>query len=257
MKPLAVVKTGRAGDVLGILPLLHHLNTQGTRPSLVVSREYAHAASYISYADVDVVDTPFEDCLRVVRKARERYHTVLDASVYGWSLAYGRVAQHFTSEAYHRAGREYGRMYDEGKFRQLIFDKPILMTSLVQSSPMVVMCFTGNSSPLPRADEWKSFLAEGLNRRGIGVCDISHIRMPSVTDLLPTLNAASAVVSLDTSILHLMAASKTPYVALRNDLFGGDRWYAAPAHGASMAVWYSEAWDKRHAVLEKLVLLSQ
>lgn len=238
-----------------MLPLLKHLSETGPRPTLIVSEAYKGAASYISYADVEAVPQAFEDTLRVEAKARQRYNKVLSSAVYGWNLAFDRQAQHFTAEGYYRAGREYGRMYDAGHFRNLVFDKPIKGPSLItHSSPTVVLCFTGNSSPLPDSEGWKQFLAEGLNRSGITVCDISNIRMDSMVDLLPTLNAAKAVCTIDTAVAHLMAATSTPYVVFRNNLWA--EWYAAPMHkSCAMGIWYSEAPSKRHAVLYKLVEL--
>lgn len=258
MKDICAIKSGRAGDVLGILPCLKYLSENGPKPTLIVAAEYAHAAAYCSYIDIEVSPMPFEACIRMAAKARKEYKRVLDFSVYGHGLAYDRVAQHFTSEAHHRAGREYGRMYDQGHFRNLVFDKPITTPSLIApgQGPTVCVCFNGNSSPLPDAGRWLQFISEGLNRAGIGVCDVGAIKMPTVVDLLPTLNAARAVISLDTSLLHLMAASKTPYIALRNDLW--EKWYAAPTHqNCAMSVWYSAAPYKRQAVLDKLVSLCQ
>lgn len=257
MKELACIKSGRAGDVLGILPCLKYLSENGPKPTLIVAAEYAHAAAYCSYIDIEVSPMPFEACIRMAAKARKEYKRVLDFSVYGHSLAYNRVAQHFTSEAHHRAGHEYGRMYDQGHFRNLVFDKPITAASHVSSGltyPTVGVCFNGNSSPLPESAAWKDFICMGLNGAGISVIDIGAIRMNSVIELLPTINTCKAILSLDTSLLHLMAASKTPYIALRNDLW--DRWYAAPVHSnCAMSVWYSEAPSKRQQVLEEIIKL--
>jgi ADP-heptose:LPS heptosyltransferase len=257
MKELALVRTGRAGDVLTMLPLLKHLSETGPRPTLIVSAEYQHAAAYCSYFDIDAVPAAFEDTIRVEAKAKQRYKKVLSSAVYGWNLAFDRQAQHFSAEGYYRAGREYGRMYDQGHFRELVFDKPIKAPSLIpHTNPTVVLCFTGNSSPLHDAVGWKQFLAEGLNAAGITVCDISSIRMDSIVDLLPTINAAKAVCTIDTAVAHLMAASKTPYAVFRNDMWNA--WYAAPMHkNCAMGVWYSEAPNKRQQVLAKLIELCQ
>lgn len=260
VRDLACIKGGRAGDVLGILPCLKYLSEIGPKPTLIVSREYAHAARYCSYIDIEESHMPFEACIRMVAKARKEYKVVHDFSVYGHGLAYDRVAQHFTEEAHYRADRRLGRMYTQGHFRKLVFDKPIPTPSLISSSqgPTVVTCFNGNSSPLPDADGWRQFIAEGLNRAGIGVCDVSHVKLPTIVDLLPTLNAAKAVLSIDTAVCHLMSASPTPYIALRNDLWGGDKWFCAPVHtNCVMPVFYSEAPSKRQAVLDKLVSLCQ
>jgi hypothetical protein len=260
MKEVCAIKSGRAGDVLGILPCLKYLSEIGPKPTLIVAKDYAHAARYCSYIDIDESQMPFEACIRMAAKARKEYRTVYDFSVYGHGLAYQRVAQHFTAEAHHRADRRLGRMYEQGHFRQLDFDLPIKTPSLIspEQGPTVVLCMSGNSSPLPDADGWRQYLCEGLNRAGISVCDVSHVRMDSVIDLLPTLNAAKAVCSIDTSLLHLMAASKTPYVAFRNDLWGGDKWFCAPTHSnCAMGVYYSEAQVKRRHVIDKLISLCQ
>lgn len=260
MKELALVRLGRNGDILTMLPLLKHLSETGPRPTLIVSDAYKGSAEHITYADVEVVPAAFEDTLRVEAKARQRYKKVLSSAVYGWNLSFQRQAQHFTAEGYYRAGREYGRMYDQGHFRNLVFDKPITTPSLIAPSqgPTVCVCFNGNSSPLPDAGGWLQFISEGLNRAGITVCNVGAVRMPTVVDLLPTLNAARAVLTLDTSIAHLMAASPTPYVLLRNDLFGGDRWFGAVPHSTcALSMWYSEAPSKRQAVLDKLISICQ
>jgi hypothetical protein len=260
MKELACIKGGRAGDILGILPCLKYLSEIGSKPTLIVSREYSHAARYCGYINVEESPMPFEACIRMEAKARKEYKIVHDFSVYGHGLAYDRVATHFTAEAHHRADRRLGRMYDQGHFRKLVFDKPIQTPSLISATqgPTVVICFNGNSSPLPHADGWRQFISEGLNRAGIGVCDVSHVKLPTIVDLLPTLNAAKAVLSIDTAILHLMAASPTPYVALRNDLFGGDKWFCAPIHSnCAMGIYYSEAPNKSQQVLDRLIELCQ
>ena len=263
MKELVIQKLGRAGDVIGILPLLKHLSETGPRPTLCVSEPYAGAASYCSYFDLEIRGEAFEDCIKVNADLKRRYRRVLDASVYGWGFHFHRKAPSFMQEAYHRCGREYGQMYARGDFQHVVYDKypdakwAILAAMLIKPEVRnVALSLNGNSSPIPDVENHRKLITDELTKDGINVIDVSCLRLGCVVDLLAIFRECDLVITSDTSTAWLMhAQGPTPYILMRNDLFGpGDQWYAAkPAHNCIASYWYSELPHHINSLIAKAI----
>lgn len=248
MKDTVLLRLGRFGDIISSLPLLYHLNSTGSRPTLAVSNAYSCVGDYCSYFDSEIFGASFEDCIRVKAKLKGRYRTILDGSVYGNNFDFTRQAPHFVHESYLRCG--YGREYAAGQFHVPIFDKipewkwrPIADTYIKQGVKNVALSMNGNSSPLPGVDGYRESITKALQAEGANVIDVSYLRLPCVVDLLAIFRECDLVITSDTSTAHLIKAQgPTPYILMKNDLFGNrDTWYAAtPGHNCIVSYWYSE-----------------
>lgn len=248
MKELALCRLGRGGDVIATLPLLKHLSETGPRPTLLVSEPYSCIGQYCSYFDQEVLPCAFEDCIKVVAKARGRYRRVLDGSVYGWNFAFTRQAPHFAHESYLRCG--YGREYANGAFDNIVFDKiPELKWKQIAEEHIkkgvrnVALSLNGNSSPLPGVDGYREQITKHLTDSGANVIDVSHFRLPCVVDLLAIFRECDLVITSDTSTAWLMGAlPSVRYILMKNNLFGGDKWYGAYPFKANCvsSYWYSD-----------------
>lgn len=261
MKELAVCRLGRAGDVIATLPLLKHLSETGPRPTLLVSEPYSCVGTYCSYFDQEVLPCAFEDCIKVVAKARKQYRRVLDGSVYGWNLSFDRKAPHFVHESYLRMG--YGREYAAGQFQRVVFDKieewrwrAIADTYVKRGIKNVALSLNGNSSPIPGVDGYRESIIKALQAEGVNVIDVSYLRLPCVVDLLAIFRECDMVITSDTSTAWLMGAlPQVPYILMRNDLFGGDRWYCANPFDANCiaSYYYSEIPTRSSSLIARAI----
>lgn len=257
MKPLGILRAGRFGDVIATLPLLKHFNDNGTRPTLIVSEPYSCVADYISYADVEIRKEPFEDCIRIASRTRRNYRTYLDGSVYGWNFSFTRQAPHFAYESYLRCG--YGREYANGAFQNIVFDKipqwkwmPIAEMHIKKGVKNVAISLNGSSSPLPGVDGYREQITKHLTEAGANVIDVSYLRLPCVVDLLAIFRECDLVITSDTSTAWLMGAlPSVRYILMKNDLFGGDKWYAAYPFKANCvsSYWYSDMPTEIHHLI--------
>jgi hypothetical protein len=252
---------GRYGDVLNILPWLHHLNAHGKRPVLMVAEQFADIAPHIKeYADVEVWHGDYKHCLAAEQHARKNYAEVQNASVYGDGLVYHRKAQDFCREAWLRAG---GRMaldlfnisnggvirlsgFDEAYHKQLLTEHGLGN----KQGKLVLYSLNGHSSPLPQEDQWRTAIHNRFARYG-RVIDVGQLRLRSICDLTAFYRIADLLITSDSAPLHMAGAVPSlPYVALRNDGWGSE-WYCGHTRGKCLRkVGYTQASQQRNSLLD-------
>lgn len=247
------MQLGRYGDILNILPLLYYLNQQGQRQTLLVAKEFGSVGRYVkAYADVEIFPGPFEDYHGACGWGDRRYLPFLKASVYGKNLTFERQTPNFCQEAYHRCHPHFGQMFSAGKFDKIEIDgvSPALGKANcgLATKPILLINFTTRSSPIDNAKEWVAEIRKEL-REVCSIIDLGTIRAPSLFDLLSIYEMSDFLITADTGTLHLAGASRIPYIALQNDLWGP--WYSGYTRGN--CVWrvkYSEAWGIKDHVIE-------
>lgn len=105
------IQLGRLGDVLNVLPLLHHVNSQGRKPVLMVHQEFASVAEGLSYCDVEVItEGSWTELDNATEIAREKYSEVHVCQIHGTHQS-TRKTPSFAIDAWARAGYwgEFGR----------------------------------------------------------------------------------------------------------------------------------------------------
>jgi hypothetical protein len=83
-------------------------------------------------------------------------------------------------------------------------DKPVLMMNL-----------SGHSSPYRFQTEMRDWVASALPQYTI--MDVSDVRFPRFLDILPLLEKAAALLSIDSALIHLAQATKTPTAVMSKD----------------------------------------
>jgi hypothetical protein len=257
-----VLMLGRYGDVLNILPWLHHLNAHGKRPVLMVAEQFADIAPHIKeYADVEVWHGDYKHCLAAEQHARRNYAEVQNASVYGDGLVYHRKAQDFCREAWLRAG---GRTaldlfnisnggtirlsgFDEAYHKQLLEDNGINPSS---HTKLILLALNGHSSPIPEEQQWREQVNARLGKLG-SVLEIGQLRLRSICDLVAFYRIADLLITSDSAPLHMAGAVPSlPYIALRNDGWGSE-WYCGHTRGKCLRkVGYTQASQQRDSILD-------
>jgi hypothetical protein len=230
MTDTCILQLGRWGDIINVLPLVHM-----TSYPIVVGKGFESLAKSIDYArvvPVPVDATDFQGGLAVakrmfknVRAAQVNNHTPPD-----FSLPHG-----FMEQAYRNAGAH--REFLAGHFNRIpafTRDKAAevnLTRRVLGDWPVVkpiLVCTSGFSSPFPYAA-----LVLGTVRRFAGghpVVDISQVRAEKFTDMLGLFDAARALVTIDTGVLHLAGAhGKIPYFAFLQDR--PNPWYKGYCRG--------------------------
>lgn len=220
---VAVVLLGRFGDIINILPVLRHIAESYGKPSLVVSRQFASVLDGVSYVEPFPVDLPQDTLQPAIKLAREHFRHVIVAQP--WSKDWPHPGQTRKTEAYNKdswrmAGFEHKfndptwlPVFDR---RNLVREEALVNALDVHGRPMLLLKLEGSiSSPWLAAASLGKRITTAFRER-FNIVHLGTVRAERIFDLLGLMGRAAALVTIDTSILHLAAASAVPCVALVN-----------------------------------------
>ena len=259
---------GRAGDICGILPLLHHdfLDTN-EKPGLMVAAEYAPLLDGVSYIEPVIHNGPHYELDIAVAKAKTICKEVVVTQFNAPRVAVDEQtrrqapagqATSFLKDMWRVAGRlsEWDELYP------LVFDKrdKARETALLRNhdlikrgkkKPLMLLALKSYSSRFPYA----ALLKELVTLRFGGEYRI--LEMPQAErlyDLLALYERAAVLIAVDSAPLHLAwACRKLPVIALTQDrplLWHGSSW--RPNH-----VWYCRYHDWPARAVEMLERIAQ
>ena len=217
---IVIVQLGRFGDIINILPICQHIHNTFAKPHLMVSREFASMLEGVSYVTPFPVDFSNDQLLPALTLAKREFPIVLQTQIWGKGWNQERKTEAYNMESWRMAGMLH-RFSDSGMMplfdcrdkeregaivsKLVTGDKPFILVSLTKniSSP-----FLGGAQVL--AEITKSF------SEYYQIIDVASLRLHRIYDLLGLIERAYCVVSSDTALLHLTAATTTPLVALVN-----------------------------------------
>jgi hypothetical protein len=218
---VALVQLGRYGDLVNILPIALHIHNTYRKPHLVVSREFADVLDGVSYVTPYIVELPCEAILEAMAEARSRFEHVIQTQVWGRGYDQVQLAPSYSAEMWRMAG-----MLPRYKHQTLmpLFDKAdqvrgmaaLLKTRKQPTLPYILTNLTyGHSSPFP---DGPKVLQAIQDRWGSTheVIDVGGLKLERIYDLITFIDGAKAVVSVDSSLIHLATGRGTPIVALVN-----------------------------------------
>ncbi len=223
MSDTAIITLGRFGDVINALPIAAHVASEcGSPVDFIVYHEFhgfLECASYVRpiVAPVDRVD----ECEPARLWASLRWDRVLVAQTHG-NADQRRLAHNFAAEAYRLAGLP--DLYDGGTVRidrrhrkreERLWCQSA--ASLDLTRPLIAFNLGGLSSPFAAAGEFESRLRAAARDNGWELLDLSRIHALRLYDLLGILDRVDALITTDTSTLHLARASRVPTIELVND----------------------------------------
>lgn len=222
--PTYIVRLGKNGDILTLLPALKYLaNEMHRRVVLVVNPHYVPLVEKIPWLEIQTwegsVSDPkvWDDCQTHYRRLG---HTPDDTQLPDWAVTTWSRSE-LPTHLYFSLPLEIDNRDPHAEAAAVIEHRRT-------DKPLILLNTTGAHSPLSAESRGK--LLRVLDERFADTCeiiDLSHIRLRRVTDLLGLFEQAKLLVSVDTSTLHLGYATRTPTIALVNDTaFGG-----SPARG--------------------------
>lgn len=241
------IQLGRAGDLIILLPCWWKIfQDTGRKPVVVVVREFADTLRGASYVEPDIINGHwYASVAQAAQMARLKYGAFTITQCHGVGHDTDQTKYPTFGEAMWSQAGFAGRY---GEF-PLVFDRrnPEREAKLVATyrkrphKPMLLFNLAGMSSPLPCFQ----LIHHRLRRfeRQYELVNLGGIRAKRIYDLLGLYDQAAGLVSIDTSTLHLAAASRVPLLAYCR---GG--WSSAiPKPGASRVL-YSEAHTRLDAV---------
>lgn len=217
---VALVYLGRFGDIINVLPIAQHIHNTYAKPYFVVSREFAAILEGVSYVEPYPVDLQFDEINEAVTLAKNHFAHVIQCQIWGKNFHQVRQTESYNKEAWRAAG--FLPQFDNPAWRP-VFDRrdrteerSLCEKLNPEQKPTIVVNVThGFSSKLTTGPVVLDHLREVWGKEYL-IIDTAGIRCKHIYDLLGLVDAAWAVVSIDTALLHLCAAAQTPTLALVN-----------------------------------------
>lgn len=218
---VCVVELGRIGDIINILPVCHHIcHRMDSKPYLMVSREFADLLQGVSYVEPYPVPLKPEQLREAVEMAKHRFAHVIRTQIWGKDHNQPRLTQSYNMESWREAG--FLPHFHDPEW-PLVFDRrdekreALLVEKLVRGDkPLMVVNVTRGISS--KWDGGKALLERLQAKWGdhYQILDVADMVLTHFFDMLALIEKAAVVVSMDTSLLHLAQATKTPVIALVN-----------------------------------------
>jgi len=217
---------GRFGDIVNSIPLFYSAHLAGSRPKVVVARDFASIFDGCSYVDPVVFPGDYADLPRAIQWARSRgIISPRICQVYMHPTAWKAPKQ---TESYNLEAWTIANALPLWNTMPLVFDRrdraresrlaEKVLGDGSDQRPIVLTSLAGTSSPLKEAPKlWAQLEATGNQGGAYRLVDISHLKAERVYDLIGLMDRASAIVSIDTLHLHLARATNCPVFALRNN----------------------------------------
>lgn len=220
-KSVCIVQLGRFGDIINILPVAKHINDTYGKPYVLCSREFSSVLEGCSYVEPYPVDLNNGQVKEAMAIARKQFRHVLQAQIWGNDWIQDKQCVSFNMEQWRMLGflhkfREHTMIpvFDQqdrpralaalGKARTKL-GEPLLLVNVTQS----------HSSPFGAGPALLAKIREAFEP-AFEVLDVSGLALHRIYDLLPFMEAARAIVTIDTALIHLAAATTTPVVCITN-----------------------------------------
>lgn len=221
-----VVALGRYGDIINVLPCVEHfsrqLNPEGdNRCPVMVSEPFADILDGCPYAKPVVFDGNFTETDLAVEYARNLgYEDIRVARITERDIGVTTQCEHFNQEQWRQIGclplwdtlkltfPARNRKREQGL---IDWHRPC-----PEGAPFGLYNFSGKSSPLAGGVSWvvrnMGMIRQSLGAKSLIWLDLGKVKAERLYDLLGLMDAASILVTGDTSTLHLAAASKVPTI---------------------------------------------
>lgn len=242
--PPCVLQLGRYGDIINILPFVRLLSAQHDSPvDIIVSKDYQDILDGVSYCNKIVWNGPMEDFESARNWASVNWARLIATQLHPRSDIHIQLTDAFNKEAWLLAGAldQFGEI-------PLLFDgrslnrEQELQRKTITDKPCVLFSASGTSSPITNAEHYKTELGRLIGPE-FDLIDISGLKAERIYDVLGLMEMAVCLVTTDSAMLHLAAASAVPVVAIIADT--PSAWYGTrPLCNVIFKVRYSDASSK-------------
>lgn len=254
---VCLVELGRYGDIVNMLPIARHIAETYDTPHLMVSKEFASLLDGVSYVHPRVVDFRNDQLKQALRVAEVEFKHVINCQIWGSDWNQERLTTSFNRESWRVAGFNY--KFDDHSPKWLpYFDKRdkereagVVAKILTMGKPLLLVNVTQSiSSPFSEGQKLLDAIAKKFDQQ-YTLVNCGNLRLHRIYDILGLMEASSALVSIDTALLHLCAATGIPTVALVND----KAWQASECRGNCVArIPYGSASPEKVCELIELAL---
>jgi len=211
------------GDVLGILPILYaDFQETGKKPNLIVSEKYSAIPKALDYVETVVYPGEWNDLDGAIRFAKQQFGVFYTPQMHGAGFQPKRSHPSFQLDQWARCGR----LDQWGKLPMVLPRTNNPIEGFSTTGKYILFADKGESAPFEHADDLASALASEFPSHRI--LRLSTLQAPHLLDVLALIDGADFLFSIDTAILHLSAASKTPVIALVADK--PSRWQGSAFH---------------------------
>lgn len=207
----------KGGDVLGCLPILrHHWSESGQKQNVIVAKAYLPIVSRASYCNPVEWPGHWGDLRGAMKFAKRSFDRVTCLATYGDAFPMQKRLPGFQLDQWERSGmlRWWDMLSHEIKSQPQGFDvKP----------PFILVADYSESSAFPQIEDLVTELTAHFPAHKI--LRLSAFRLENPCDLVPLMDQADALVSIETMALHLSKYSKVPAIALVTDK--PSRWHGS------------------------------
>lgn len=217
--PPCLIMLGGVGDVLIALCIAkHYFDLHKVPVPFITSIECRGILAGCSYVvPISYQGTDWHSYHEAIAWATPRYDMVYPLHVGEPEIRERPQRSHFCHEQYLHANADglYGKI-------PLVFDRrnaareAELFSKLDNGKPMFLYNLHGKSSPFTYGQQLLTALSKSWGSK-LNLVDTSRLKLLHYFDLLGLLDRSIGMISIDTSNIHLMPASTTPYIALVND----------------------------------------
>lgn len=217
---VALVYIGRFGDIVNVLPIAQHIHNTYATPYLVVGNEFAPLLDSVSYLKAYPVNLRHDQLHEGMAIAKKTFKHVIQCQIFGQNYTQERLTEAYNKESWRMTG--FVTEFNNAVWRPL-FDlrdrdgeSKLVKKFNPANRPMILVNVSkGFSSPFDKGLP----LLQSIERTWGGdylIVNMAEVRLPHVYDMLGLIDAAKAVVTIDTLLLHFCAACETPTLALVN-----------------------------------------
>lgn len=202
----AYITLGKIGDILSCLSMI-------PRPANVItSRQYCAIAQDIPGITCHVWEGEWDDLSGAIKYAKKKFKKVLVPQIFGKDFPIWHSRPGFQLDQAARVGADFNSAVLECPLRN---DMGAVLQAYA-GQRLVLFAGRSQSSKFEQAEALQKELTDRFGKTHT-IVDLSSIQLPNFKDFVALYDRADAIVTVDTSHLHLSMATKTPVLALATD----------------------------------------
>jgi len=257
---IAIIQLARFGDIVSILPAAHNLS-KNNQVTFFTHVDFADILEVCSYVKVIKLDTTHRDVSGAIQRAKDlKFDKIIVSQVNGNPEPAPFATDNFICLQWARAGalehfHDFPLVFDK---RDKLAEKAIIDKYIPKGDkPLLAFNLIGHSSPYPdygaeRARNFQTKWIEDTFGDKYKLLNLGLIKLPKVYNLIPLIEAADYLLTIDTLHLHLSYGTSTPVIALVKDQV----WYQSePRSNWVGKLTYSESFTEEGKNKLKEILL--